>query len=457
MKKVLSDDELKKVLSDNEIDYGLTYFLCSNKSIDILNSQLESIAYVLKFFFPENHVIHQEFAKISYLDIILIQANTENMTVAELFNTVYIDDIVSLYTCAVPFALKLSCYFDFELYNGWTLLEYLILWTVSRLENYPLVHWLIFIIDYAYTNILNCIPTFISDWWDDHYVYFWLKCATDVPLFILCTLFIIQVFVFLTPPDKLKLLESYLIFVKAEILHYFYFMSRELKALAHTTILIATYKVLTSITFINYLGVSTAAVDIYFFYTFIILILYLFWGYVSNYRAFLSSIVFYGRSFSYKIRWVLNDLKNLFVLLWRFYIFLFLLNVCDSLDDFWDSYFIFSAEPEYDVFLFDRYADFDNFSDFDLLILEKFKSENSKDYGIMLLFTKKWMELYFWYDFCFFCTCLFTIVEETLPVGLMFYTTYLFIFEIHTIQAIGRPRANNNYFKDRVQRSKTTE
>jgi hypothetical protein len=90
--------------------------------------------------------------------------------------------------------------------------------------------------------------------------------------------------------------------------------------------------------------------DVSFFYFFCFIILYLLFKYSQHYFAFLEASVTAGRSVAYITKQFFRDFINTFALLLRFFILLFRLNVYDTLDDFYDSYYIFIGDFDDDEY-----------------------------------------------------------------------------------------------------------
>ena len=90
--------------------------------------------------------------------------------------------------------------------------------------------------------------------------------------------------------------------------------------------------------------------DTGFFYFFCVLIAFLLFRYSSHYFAFLEASVAEGRSASFVAKQFFRDFVNTFALFLRFFILLFRLNVYDTLDDFYDSYYIFMGDFDDDEY-----------------------------------------------------------------------------------------------------------
>jgi len=111
--------------------------------------------------------------------------------------------------------------------------------------------------------------------------------------------------------------------------------------------------------------------DTSMFYFFCFIIAFLLFKYSQHYFAFLEASVTEGRSVSYITKQFFRDFINTFALFLRFFILLFRLNVYDTLDDFYDSYYVYIGdfdEDEYFSELFFSYYsllgfEYDNHSD----------------------------------------------------------------------------------------------
>jgi hypothetical protein len=95
--------------------------------------------------------------------------------------------------------------------------------------------------------------------------------------------------------------------------------------------------------------------DTGFFAFFCGLILFLVFKYSLHYFAFLEASVAEGRSASYVTKQFFRDFINTFALLLRFFILLFRLNVYDTLDDFYDSYYIFAGDFDDDEYFMELF------------------------------------------------------------------------------------------------------
>jgi hypothetical protein len=112
--------------------------------------------------------------------------------------------------------------------------------------------------------------------------------------------------------------------------------------------------------------------DTAIFSFFCVLISFLLFKYSQHYFAFLEVSVAEGRSAAYVTKQFFRDFINTFALFLRFFILLFRLNVYDTLDDFYDSYYIYVGDFDDDEYFFEMFIymyplitifDFDNNDD----------------------------------------------------------------------------------------------
>lgn len=226
------------------------------------------------------------------------------------------------------------------------------------------------------------------------------------------------------------------------ILLYLYSISRETRIQFETLLLlfffIVFYWSMLIATFDDDREEFIETFDVSFFYFFCFLIGYLIYKYSIHYFAFLEASVTEGRTVTFITKQFFRDFINSFALLLRFFILLFRLNVYDTLDDFYDSYYIFIGDfddDEYYSELFFSYYPF-MFFQFDSKDDDLYSLENENEFfmDLFYLYFLCWGKLFF---FIFF------IVEEILRLALGFYICYLIIFEVHAVNA---SYVEENYF-----------
>jgi hypothetical protein len=84
---------------------------------------------------------------------------------------------------------------------------------------------------------------------------------------------------------------------------------------------------------------------------FCFLISYLLVKYSTHYFSFLEASIEEGRSVLFILKQFFRDFINSFSLFLRFFVLLFRLNVYDTLDDFYDSYYIFLCDFDDDEYM----------------------------------------------------------------------------------------------------------
>jgi hypothetical protein len=128
--------------------------------------------------------------------------------------------------------------------------------------------------------------------------------------------------------------------------------------------------------------------DTGFFIFFCGLISFLLFRYSLHYFAFLEASVAEGRTVSYITKQFFRDFINTFALFLRFFILLFRLNVYDTLDDFYDSYYIFVGDFDDDEYLNEAFFSFYTtlFIDYDNNDDRAFTLEDENEFFIDLFY-----------------------------------------------------------------------
>ena len=152
--------------------------------------------------------------------------------------------------------------------------------------------------------------------------------------------------------------------------------------------------------------------------------------YSQHYFAFLEASVAEGRSVLYISKQFFRDFINTFALLLRFFILLFRLNVYDTLDDCYDSYYIFVGDYDDEEYLNELFFSMYSFIFFDIDNNDdrNFTLEDENDFYLDLFY----VYFIYWGKFFFF---IFFILEEILRLSLAFYICYLIIFDVHAVNA----------------------
>lgn len=98
--------------------------------------------------------------------------------------------------------------------------------------------------------------------------------------------------------------------------------------------------------------------DTFFFYFFSFTVVYLIYKYSTHYFAFLEASVVEGRSVSFVAKQFFRDFINTFALGLRTFTILFRMNVYDTLDDFYDSYYVYIGDFDDDEYFFELFFNF---------------------------------------------------------------------------------------------------
>ena len=179
-------------------------------------------------------------------------------------------------------------------------------------------------------------------------------------------------------------------------------------------------------------------VDSLFFYFFITLTLYFVFRHSVHFFSFLDASISEGRDNKFVFLQFRADFLNLFSFSMRFYALIFRVNVYDTVEDFFDSYYIFVGDFDDDEYLNELF--------FSLHGVIFFTMDNHDDRSFLLE-----DENDFLYDFYFiyfmlwgkFAYLLFLAVELAAKVSLGLFIAYLITFEVH---GVGCSYVEDSYF-----------
>jgi len=170
-------------------------------------------------------------------------------------------------------------------------------------------------------------------------------------------------------------------------------------------------------------------IDTFFFYIFTTVVAYLIYKYSIHYFAFLAASIDNGRTVKF-ITQFRDDVLGTFSLMLRFYILLFRINVYDTLEDFFDSYYIFIGDFDDDEYLNELFLSIhgtilftlDNHDDRSFL----FEDENDFMFDLYFMYYNVWGKFFYF---------LIYMLEEGARLGLALYITFLIIFEVHAVNS----------------------
>ncbi len=403
-------------------------------SFDVALSDFTIYNFFTTSFFFNSQFFLDSFVKLSFLDIIFLLESNKTTYTRELYD-LFIWDVTSSFSIKF-LPLHFLFYTDYQDFIA-TLLYYspeLIL----ALNDYINIYW--------YNSFLNFTPSAVYDLFNDSINS---SISEFVEYFILFFFFIWIVVIFINFFNFFNWnnpLEIYF----TKFLTYLFSISREsrvqFESLLQTFFFVLFYWSMLIATFDDDQEELIEIFDTGFFYFFCLLIAFLLYRYSIHYFAFLEASVTEGRTVSYITKQFFRDFINTFALFLRFFILLFRLNVYDTLDDFYDSYYIFVGDFDDDEYWNELF-----FSMYGLLF---FDTDSNDDSAYSLEDENEFMlDLFYIYFLCWakFFTFIFFILEEILRLSLGFYICYLIIFEVHSVNCsyvednyIQNTRENNN-------------
>ena len=379
-------------------------------------SDTSFVSFLYNSFFVSQHVLTDKISKLSYLDVIILKTNSWNFNVQTLYfsflNDIYLD-FFNLYLPLI--SLMGSNYQDF-----FTLIAII----TPELN--------IAISDYFYEvfffNNVNLLPAAVFDSFTNNLNYF---SNDGFVIFIMFFLYVWFIVYFFLTSFSLKW-SSFNFSHFNRFFYYFYSISVEtriqLEAVMQTFVFFLFYWIVTLLTFDDDQEEVIEFVDTFFFYFFTIIILYFILRHSIHYFSFLEASVSEGRNVNYLVLQFRNDFLGSFSLLLRFYTLLFRMNVYDTLEDFFDSYYIFVGDFDDDEYINELFFSLHNtlFFTLDNHDDRSFLFEDENDFSNDLFF------IYFmvWGKFSYF---FFLMAELAARLGLAFYILYLILFEVHSV------------------------
>lgn len=410
--------------SSNSYNYYVNSSLDNMNKINLMNSYTDSIDYFIpKFDFITKYLLIDNISKTSLLDTIVILSNNESSLYKfSYFNSLsknfYNDLIIDISTKTISLEPLLRS-------------EYQDIFTVVSLCAPDLVvMWLDFFEKFGINSSFVFKVTSIFDTYSDNIEIFFNTLEIAYNILNYYTIFLIFILFSSVVINYLK--STYTLFNLAKWNYYLYSISKEFRMQYEFISLIV-------ISFIFYLFIAILSFDdsveadielltFYLFYSFSFIIIYLLYKYSIHYFTFLDSSVKNGRVINSITSQLSKDFLNSLGLMLRFYILLFRINVYDTLDDFFDSYYIFVGDLEEDEYLGELI-----FSVYNKLF---FLIDNENDLSITLEgeseFYNDIFYVYFiiWGKIFYFLAI---IVEEIARLALAFYVCYLITFEVHNV------------------------
>ena len=374
-------------------------------------------------FFLVNQIFMDTHVKLSFLDLIFLLETDKTNYSRELYDSFLWDQISFISNKFL--SLHFLFYTDYQ--DFIIILLYYTPELILTLVDYINIYWLNTITNYTvgavYDTFIDVINTTVSEFIEYFFtfgVYCWL------------IIFFIDVFRIVKWDNSI---EIYMI----RMFNYFYSMAKEMRI---------QFEVMLQIIFFVFFYWSMM-VTVFdddqeelienfhssLFSFFCLIVGYIFYKYSTHYFAFLEPSSGDERSVAFITKQFLRDFINTFALLLRFFILLFRLNIYDTLDDFFDSYYIFVGD-----FDDDEYFDELFFSIYGLMFYDT-DAHDDRNYSLEEE-NDLFMDLFYIYFLMWgkFFMFLAVIMEILLRVLLALYVCYLITFDVHAV--------NNSYVED---------
>ena len=367
-------------------------------------------------FFFASHFFLDSHVKLSFLDIIFMFETNKSFRSKELYDLFIWDISVLMYNKFLP--ISFLFYTDYQ--DFITTLLYYSPEVVLVLNDYVTIFWL--------NSALNYTPSVVFDFFSDSLNSSLSEFVENIILFFIFIWFIVILVNVFQITKWNNPSEIYMF----KLLNYFYTISKEsrvqFEAFLQTVFFFLFYWSMLIATFDDDQEELIEMFDTGFFIFFCGLIGFLIFKYSQHYFAFLEASVAEGRSAAFITKQFFRDFINTFALFLRFFILLFRLNVYDTLDDFYDSYYIYVGDFDDDEYFNEIF-----FSFYPLIF---FDADNNDDRSLFLEDESDFaFDFFYIYFLCWakFFTFIFFILEEILRLSLAFYICYLIIFEVHSV------------------------
>ena len=367
-------------------------------------------------FFTSQHILTDRITKLSYLDVTIIKSNFWNSNVQAIHSAFLNDIYLEFFNIYLPLLTSFCSNYQ-DVFS-------LILLSSPEL----IISFSDYFLNCFFNSSTHLVPTAIFDSFSSN-----LNCFSSSSLIVFFMFFTsvwFTVFFFLLN-ISLRWDISHAGFFNG-FYYYFYSLSVEsrvqLEAVIQTFVLFLLYGASSILTFDDDQEEVTAFLDVYFFYFFCTMLTYLVFKHSIHYFAFLENSISTGRSYKYAVLQFRNDILSSLAILLRSFILLFRFNVYDTLEDFFDSYYIFIGDFDDDEYMNELFFSLNNvfFFTIDNQDDRSFLHEDDND------FFYDFFTVYFfiWGKFVYFNLC---IIELAARLSLAFYILYLVMFEVHSV------------------------
>lgn len=397
-----------------------------DETFDLVLADYNIFSFLTTAFFYNTHLSLDMLTKLSFLDLIFINQSDVLNESSELFSFFVYDVISFLSTSFLTLQiLFFTDYQDFIL----VILHHSPELSLA-LYDYVSIYWL--------NSTSYVTPSSVFDVFSDSLNF---SLSEFVEYFIAFLMFVWNIILFVGVCRITKWnnpLEIYFV----RLTNYVYWMSRETRLQYEVALQIFFFLVFYTTMMVGTFDDDQEELIEFFhsllFYFFLSLFVYFVYKYSIHYLSFLEPSVGEGRTLGFAVKQFSRDLTNNVAFVLRFLVLMLRLNIYDTVDDVFDSYYIFVGDFDDDEYFSDLF-----FSIFTVMFFDTdVNDDRSFFFEDEVDFSNDLFALYFivWGKFSFF---IFFILEEILRVALAFYVTYLVLFEIH---AINRSYVEDTYF-----------
>lgn len=409
----------------NSDQLWLTDSLNWDKMSNVIISDFSFVSFLNNSFFLNSHLLVDSMTKLSQLDLILLLSNSSLLSFKTLFISMILDfnlEFTNVYL------LELS-FFSSNYQDIFSVLMVLSPELIFAFGDY-------FTLCFGESKF-NFLPSAVFDSYSNNLNYSVSDSNTYFILFFFYVWFLLYFFIL---SNTLK----WSINFSNHFLRFQYFFNNiskesriQLEALIHTMLFFMFYWLAVLLTFDDDQEEMIELIDSLFFYFFITLTLYFVFRHSVHFFSFLDASVSEGRDNKFVFLQFRADFLSLFSFSMRFYALVFRVNVYDTVEDFFDSYYIFVGDFDDDEYLNELF--------FSLHGVMFFTMDNHDDRSFLLEDENDFLyDLYFiyfmlWGKFGYF---LFLALELAAKISLGLFISYLITFEVH---GVGCSYVEDNY------------
>ena len=372
-------------------------------------------SFIFQSSFLSNVMFNDFIVKLSTLDTMLIQLNTQIRTPQFLYDSFIYDIVLFLNIYYLPFSTLILSSYQEHISSVLILAPELSFLFTEYVNNYVLF------------NLINTSPSAVFDSYLNNLNFFYGEGCVQLFLFFLYVYFIVYIFttVFLLKWGSFFTTHFWRFY------YYFYSLSKETRiqfeAVTQTMIFLLVYWGMVLMAFDDDQEEVIEFVDTFFFNFITIIIVYMLYRYSIHYFSFLEASISEGKAVKYIVQ-AGKDTINSGSIFLRFYLLALRINIYDLLDDVMDSYYCLLI-------------DFDDDEYFSELLLSIhgtlfFSNDNHDDRSFLLEDENGFMGDFFYLYFLIFGKIVFFLVfmiEEAGKVFLGFFISFLIIFEMHSV------------------------